>query len=261
MNHWEKHDLAPAGSLKKGETHISVLDTGAPPKDKAKEAAWNRRMDDLKPPSYPPIDDATRKWEHVHERYKQQVRNDKSYQFIMKVAAFANMKLDNMWNTPSEEPGKTATSAGGGLGDIQTPLNGPVDRRGQEQSFQHKWTTIPEVSGLVYLNPIVFGHLHEAYEIINTEIELEAMMVNDASTLFARLVALRIKMSAFLSGLNYNLDKNYQRILQQQSMCVKAIRKKINRQCDVQHTTYAPTQWPTNTNKMTSGLRRYMRQY
>jgi hypothetical protein len=57
---------------------------------------------------------------------------------------------------------------------------------------------------------------------------MEQLILSPASTLFARLVALRIKMSAFLSGLNYNLDRNYQRLLQQQALCVRALRKKTN---------------------------------
>jgi hypothetical protein len=264
MNNWETHKLAPAGTLKSGETHIDIFtdDTTTPSVDTKKEAAWDRRMDDLKPPSFPPIDEKTREWEHVHERYKQQLRNDKSYQFLMKVSAFANMKMESIWQTPSEEPGRNAVSSGGGLTNIQNPSASPLDSVNQEQAFQHKWTTIPEVSGLVYLNPTVYGHMHEAYEITGVQISLEKLIVSDGSTLFARLVALRIKLSQFLSGLNYNLDKNYQRLLQQQSMCVKALRKKVhndansafNSQHMAQYATYEP-------RYRTGGMTRYMRQY
>jgi len=261
MNHWETHELAPAGTLKNGETHIDVSDDGPPKVDERKEAAWDRRMDDLKPPSFPPIDKKTRDWEHVHERYKQRLRNDKSYQFLMKVAAFANMKLESLWQTPSEEPGRNAVSAGGGLAGIQNPGADPV---GQEQAFQHKWTTIPEVSGLVYLNPSVYGHLHEAYEIAGVQLTLEQLIVSDGSTFFARLVALRIKLSQFLSGLNYNLDKNYQRLLQQQSMCVKALRKKVHVNTNLafnrQH--MAPVGWCSyEPPYRRGGVTRFMRQY
>ncbi len=229
MQNWTTHDLAPAGVLKPGETHIDVYsDNKTPPaKDLKKEEAWDKRMDELKPPNYPPIDKKTREWEHRHEAYKQQLRNDPSYQFLMKVAAFANIKLENMWNTPSEEPGRSAVSTGGGLGDITNPNSDPLDTTNTEQAFQHKWTTIPEVSGLVYLNPTIFGHLHEAYEMVGPTLPMEKLMVSVGGTLFARLVAIRIKMSAFLSGLNYNLDRNYQRLIQQQTLCLRALRKKI----------------------------------
>lgn len=228
MNNWETHEFVPSGTLKQGETHIEIYsDNDKPPKvDAKKAAAWDARMDDLKPPSFPPLDAKTREWEHRHEVYKQQVRNDPSYQFLMKVAAFANIKLENMWNTPSEEPGRSAVSTGGGIGDINNPSANPLDTTNAERAFQHKWTTIPEVSGFVYLNPTIFGHLHEAYEIANVSMDMEALIVSPASTLFARLVAIRIKMSAFLSGLNYNLDRNYQRLLQQQTLCIRALRKK-----------------------------------
>lgn len=234
MNNWETHEFIPAGAIKKGETHIDIYsdDNKPPPRDLKKDAAWDSRMDDLKPPSFPKIDKKTREWEHRHEAYKQKLRNDPSYQFLMKVAAFANIKLENMWQTPSEEPGRSAVSTGGGLSDISNPSANPLDTVSNENAFQHKWTTIPEVSGLVYLNPSIFGHLHEAHEISGLQMPLEQLIISQASTLFARLVAIRIKVSAFLSGLNYNLDRNYQRLLQQQTLCIRALRKKMAIQKD-----------------------------
>ena len=230
MNNWETHNLAPAGALKSGETHIDIYsdDTKTPARDLKKDQAWDKRMDDLKPPTYPPIDKKTREWEHRHEAYKQRLRNDPTYQFLMKVAAFANIKLENMWNTPSEEPGRSAVSTGGGLNDINNPSANALDSVSKENAFQHKWTTIPEVSGLVYLNPTIFGHLHEAYDLLNITMPMEDLCISRAGTLFARLVALRVKLSAFLSGLNYNLDRNYQRLLQQQTLCIRALKKKVS---------------------------------
>ena len=227
MNNWQTHDLAPSGALKKGETHIDVYsgDSKVSTKLTKEDEEWDERMDELKPPSFPPIDKKTREWEHTHEKYKQKLRSDPSYQFLMKVAAFANIKLENMWQTPSEEPGTSAVSTGGGISNIQNPtLSDPMSR---EQAFQHKWTTIPEVSGLVYLNPTIFGHMHEAYEISQLTISMEHLIVSQGSTLFARLVAIRIKLSQFLSGLNYNLDRNYRRLLQQQTLCLRALRNKM----------------------------------
>ena len=57
---------------------------------------------------------------------------------------------------------------------------------------------------------------------------MEDLCISRAGTLFARLVALRVKLSAFLSGLNYNLDRNYQRLLQQQTLCIRALKKKVS---------------------------------
>ena len=228
MNNWETHEFEPSGVLKKGETHIDVYSNNEKVSTAftKKDEEWDQRMDELKPPSFPPIDKKTREWEHTHEKYKQKLRADPSYQFLMKVAAFANIKLENMWQTPSEEPGTSAVSTGGGISNIQNPSE--YDTVSKEQAFQHKWTTIPEVSGLVYLNPTIYGHLHEAYEIAGVKIEMEKLMISQGSTLFARLVAIRIKLSQFLSGLNYNLDRNYQRLLQQQTMCLRALRNKVN---------------------------------
>lgn len=229
MNNWETHNFEPSGVLKKGETHIDVYSNNSKVSTKMtkKDEEWDNRMDELKPPSFPKIDKKTREWEHTHEKYKQKLRSDPSYQFLMKVAAFANIKLENMWQTPSEEPGTSAISTGGGISNIQNP--NAIDTVSREQAFQHKWTTIPEVSGLVYLNPTIYGHLHEAYEISNIHMTMEKLMISPkGSTLFARLVAIRIKLSQFLSGLNYNLDRNYQRLIQQQTLCLRALRNKVN---------------------------------
>ena len=85
---------------------------------------------------------------------------------------------------------------------------------------------------------------------------MEKLIVDpQGSTLFARLVALRIKLSQFLSSLNYNLDRNYQRLLQQQTLCIRALKKKINPELPWYNTQYTV---PVNTvRKFNTYLGRY----
>ena len=234
-NHWVQHDLIPASAIKKGGTHIDVYDDteeNDTVEDENRNEKWDQRMEELKPPNYPPLDQRTKDWEKRHEKAKQRMRSDSSYQFIMMVSAFANLKLDSMWSTPSEEPTNSAVEGSRGIGSLQYKGISEFDNLSREQAFQHRWTTMPEVSGLVYLSPKVYGHLMEAHEIFknktHTKIILNKLMTLEKfKTLFARLVALRIKISAFLSGLNYQLDRNYRRLMVQQAMVLNALKNKI----------------------------------
>ena len=83
---------------------------------------------------------------------------------------------------------------------------------------------------------------------------MEQLILTPASTLFARLVAIRIKVSAFLSGLNYNLDRNYQRLLQQQKLCIRAMKKKLTIRKDNTHTFMMS---PLDYKKQEYGLEKF----
>lgn len=251
-NHWVKHELIPASAIKKGTTHIDVFDQTEDntntEEDEQRNEEWDNRMEELKPPNYPPLNQETKEWEKRHEKAKQRMRSDSSYQFIMMVAAFANLKLDSMWSTPSEEPTNSAVESARGIGSLEYNGISEFDNLSKEQAFQHRWTTMPEVSGLVYLSPKVYGHLMEAHDIFKNKTRLSTnlnilMSSEKYRTLFARLVAIRIKLSAFLSGLNYQLDRNYKRLLEQQAMVLSALNNKFHRQDEfMQRLTLKPEQ-------------------
>ena len=141
------------------------------------------------------------------------------YQFVMMVASFANLRLNQMWRTPAEDPSKASGAADESAGQLGSLGNDPL---ADQYDFQHRWTSSPLVSGYLYLSPKVFGHLMEAEELVRnctgTSLEAYQLMKGPTRVLFARLVALRINMSAFLSGLNYQLDRNYRRLMTQQTM-------------------------------------------
>lgn len=221
MEHWEDHGFAPTGPLKNGDTHVDVYENND-------DAEWRKRAQNLKPPHYPRIDRRAQQWEEKHEKARKEMRSNPMYQFVMMVASFANLRLNQMWRTPAEDPSKASGAADESAGQLGSLGNDPL---ADQYDFQHRWTSSPLVSGYLYLSPKVFGHLMEAEELVrnctHTSIEAYQLMEGPARVLFARLVALRINMSAFLSGLNYQLDRNYRRLMTQQTMLLRALKTKM----------------------------------
>jgi len=221
MEHWEDHGFAPTGPLENGHTHVDVYENN-------NDTKWRARARNLKPPHYPRIDRRAQRWEEKHEDQRQLMRKSPMYQFVMMVASFANLRLNQMWRTPSEDPSKSS----GAADESATSLGGMVgDMIGEQYDFQHRWTSSPLISGHLYLSPKVFGHLMEAEDLVKnctgTTQEAYQLMKGPGRVLFARLVAIRINMSAFLSGLNYQLDRNYRRLMTQQTMVLRALKTKL----------------------------------
>ena len=65
----------------------------------------------------------------------------------------------------------------------------------------------------------MFGHINESVELIKNhcgiEVDLHGLIESKHQTMFARLVALRMQMSRFLSGRYYSLSGNYGRLMHQ----------------------------------------------
>ena len=222
MEHWEDHGFAATGPLQNDKTHVDVY-----PNDT--NGQWRRRANILKPPHYPRVNPRAFQWEEKHEQYRQTMRESPMYQFVMLVASFANLRLNQMWRTPAEDPSKASGSADEVAGQLGSAGNNV--RAGERFDFQHRWTSSPLISGHLYLSPKVFGHLMEAEDLVRnctgTSKDAEALMTGRERVLFARLVAIRINMSAFLSGLNYQLDRNYRRLMTQQTMILRALKGKL----------------------------------
>lgn len=224
MQHWEDHGFAPTGPLKDNDTHVEVYDDKDNGTDK-----WKGRARSLKPPNYPNLNRRAEQWEIKHDLQRRQMRSNKKYQFVMLVASYANLRINQMWRTPAEDPGKAAGAADESAGQLGG-IGG--DAMNEQYEFQHRWTSSPLISGNLYLSPKVFGHLLEAESMVqrstNTTRTLEQLMTeDDVRTLFARLVALRINMSAFLSGINYQLDRNYRRLMAQQTMVMRSLKQRL----------------------------------
>lgn len=234
MEHWEDHGFAPTGPLENNKTHVDVYENN-------NVTEWSKRAQKLKPPHYPRIDRRAQRWEEKHEEQRKEMRSNPMYQFVMMVASFANLRLNQMWRTPAEDPSKASGAADESAGQLGSFGNDPL---AEQYDFQHRWTSSPLISGYLYLSPKVFGHLMEAEELVrnctHTSIEAHELMVGSARVLFARLVAIRINMSAFLSGLNYQLDRNYRRLMTQQTMLLRALKTKLR--ATVKETPLPPAQ-------------------
>lgn len=192
---------------------------------------------------------------------QEQTMKNKYYRFIMQVSGFANEPIQKLWNDKFKKDEKPLLSEGLSLAPSSgDPLNyvagiEPEDIKNYdvqaniEQELQEKGNILrsAEVSGQLLLSPSAYSHLLEAWEIIrhrcNTNVSLDTLVSVEHSTYFARLVALRIQLSRFLSGRYYSVASNYKRLLYQQESLVRGYFKaKFNRQGGS-----PATQYPSNS--------------
>lgn len=193
---------------------------------------------------------------------QEQTMKNKYYRFIMQVSGFANEPVQKLWNDNFKKDEKPLLSEGLSLAPSSgDPFNyvgarvNPEDIKDEdiqaniEQELQEKGNILrsAEVSGQLLLSPSAYSHLLEAWEIIrhrcNTNVSLDTLVSVEHSTYFARLVALRIQLSRFLSGRYYSVASNYKRLLYQQESLVRGYFKaKFNRQGGS-----PATQYPSNS--------------
>lgn len=186
--------------LEENETTVRVLDTEKSD-DEKKNAQSGRMMAMGAPPDM------------VHGfqqglALESEIRKDPGYKFLMLVSAFSNRKL-----------GKLVSSTGSGdTGNIDNIVAVVV------QTDTKHWMQEPEISGVIYLAPFVYGHIKEAQQILNTRTPLKMLVENaQYKTLFARLVAIRMCLSNVLSE-KPGFNDSYLRLHQQQTMVLKALR-------------------------------------
>ena len=86
MEHWEDHGFAPTGPLENNKTHVDVYENN-------NVTEWSKRAQKLKPPHYPRID---RRPTVGGKAQRKEMRSDPMYQFVMMVASFANLRLNQM---------------------------------------------------------------------------------------------------------------------------------------------------------------------
>lgn len=192
---------------------------------------------------------------------QEQTMKNKYYRFIMQVSGFANEPIQKLWNDKFKKDEKPLLSEGLSLapssGDPFNYVAGIEPEKIEEydvqanieQELQEKGNILrsAEVSGQLLLSPSAYSHLLEAWEIIrhrcNTNVSLDTLVSVEHSTYFARLVALRIQLSRFLSGRYYSVASNYKRLLYQQESLVRGYFKaKFNRQGGS-----PATQYPSNS--------------
>jgi hypothetical protein len=244
MNDWEessakiKH-IGMKRALNEGDTYDEVPKTGN-----------NKRI----PPPWVKKDAQTEEWEKKREDEIKDMRQNKTYQFIMLLSGFTNEKMSKYWTrsessnkqqsgtmytgmdsmvTPVEEGDGVKPEVSTGmieernLDDIDTPveLQGSSASRSNpptkaEAKQYHQWyINTPWADGLVYLTPMVYGHIEEAFMALTQRFEhlqdvpLQAFIESPRiRSLFARVVAMCIRISDVLSGKKYHLESTYRRV-------------------------------------------------
>ncbi len=173
---------------------------------------------------------------------QEQTMKNNYYRFIMQVAGFANEPIQKLWNDNFKKDETPLLSEGLSIRPLDNSKFGVnvKDKKEDtekendlmfedtiENQLQAKGNILrsAEVSGQLLLSPSAYSHLLEAWEIIrhrcNTNVSLDTLVSVEHSTYFARLVALRIQLSRFLSGRYYSVASNYKRLLFQQESLVR----------------------------------------
>lgn len=213
MEDWDEHqvtfDLSKSQKdnlfehsegLEKNETSVRVLDNGKSEDEKTHSQSVRMMEMGAEP-------DMVRGFQKGLA-LESKIREDPGYKFLMLVSAFSNCKL-----------GKLVSSTGSsGTGNIDNIVAVVV-----QKDTKH-WMQEPEISGVIYLAPFVYGHIKEAQQILNTRTPLKTLVENvRCKTLFARLVAIRMCLSNVLTE-RQGFNHSYLRLHQQQTMVVKGLR-------------------------------------
>lgn len=190
------------------------------------DEAFRERARNLMPPFYKTqsekVDEETLNWEVQHKKQKAKIRRSTEYKFAMLIAGAANLKIERIWTTSSEDPkimgrGEIPGSTTESGDSFLTPAP-QMDNLARTQAFQHQWTQVPEVSMEIHLSPQVYFQVQESLNMVQRHprarhITVQTLIRNAGTrTLFAGLVALNMKFSNFMSGINYQLDANYTRL-------------------------------------------------
>lgn len=223
-NAWKTNDISfegeQEGVLELGKTHdlmpVRLDENGEKETDLKKH---NKYVKESLPPWMVHPDNETLKWEHTREKKILELRENKTYQFVMLVSSFTNEHMDKYWTAPSEAQAEHAT----GVREVGN-TKGPVcsiktDKNDSNQAFHRLYIDSPWMDGIIYLSPMIYGHIEESYVAItqvHTHLKNVALsyFVNTPKirTMFAKMVALCIRTSDFLSQKRYNLDSTYRRI-------------------------------------------------
>jgi len=189
--------------------------------------------------------------------YTKHVRNDKSYRFLMMVAAFSKKKLGTIMNVKQKSNITTTTTYNDQFHIAGYASNGNPKVRQNKDNVKktnestkvmednnddndelaentgkvggQAWLTMPEISGSIQLTPEVYGHIVEAQTIVesfsNRPITLKDLVETPRyQTLFARLVAIRMGLTKYFYSSDKQKDRIFSRLHQEQSMLLRRIR-------------------------------------
>lgn len=214
MDIWDTHrvEFQPAEPLVDQETAVKVPTVS----DTLEE-----RVDELHPPwlgQRPTAVDV--EWVRRRQEALAKIREDKGYKFLMLVSAFSKHRIGNMVTLPQSR--KFANDDDNS--ELIPGRDGSVQHNTTPQQF--KWMFAPEISGEVHLTANLYGHIKEAESIARLGMPLKKVIeLPQYATLFARLVAIRMNLSATLSNMTMGLDSTFKRLHQEQHMVLRQLRQ------------------------------------
>jgi len=236
MNDWEESSVKI--------NHIGMkqaLDEG----DTVDEIRKSRAQ--REPPVWVGQNPTQHEWEKKREKQIRLMRSNKTYQFIMILSGFTNEKMSRYW-TRTEAANKQ--NAGGCFTGVQEsncssgsceipvkkekprevdldtaiftydePMENPQQTTADAKRYHDWYVNTAWADGLVYLTPMVYGHIEEAFTALTQRFNhlqdvplryfIESKRVR---SLFARVVAMCIRISDVLSGKKYHLESTYRRV-------------------------------------------------
>lgn len=203
MEAWNEHEVTfqATESLDKSETQVRVL-------DQTEDVAAQLTNQAIRMGERGADADTIRQFQKGLE-LETNIREDPGYKFLMMVSAFSARRM-----------GKLVSSTGNGnrddgIDNIMAVVVPSPDKH---------WMQEPEISGVIYLAPTIYGHIKEAQTILNSSVSLKGLIEDQrCNTLFARLVALRMMLSSSMTN-QLGFSANYKRFMQQQTMVLKALR-------------------------------------
>ena len=208
MDHWDTQQVRfqPAEPLANTETTVKVPTVGG---------TIEERAESLHPPwvgTKPTAEEV--EWVQRRQEALAKLREDKGYKFLMMVSAYSKHRIGNMVTLPQSR--KFA----------HDDDNSEFVAGGNTTPQQFKWMFAPEISGAVHLTANLYGHIKEAQSIARLGIPLQTLIESsEYATLFARLVAIRMNLSATLSNMTMGLDSTYRRLHQEQHMVLRQLRR------------------------------------
>lgn len=205
MNTWDEHNVTfeAAEGLDHNETSVRVMDEEASHEERT--ANMQNRAVLLSDNDMDPVSQFQER-----EKLTSQMKKDPAYKFLMMVAAFSSTRMNKLVriNPPQQI-----------CGDVCKKVSTP-----NEDFFD-----VPEISGVIHLSSTVYGHMKEAETILNNCnvcIPLKLLVEdNRYSTMFARLVAIRMALTSTIASSSFRLDGTFRRLHEEQHMVLNTFKK------------------------------------
>lgn len=229
MNDWEERSVkiqhvGMKRRLEEGDTYDHVAEA-----------------DERPPPPWIEEDKETMNWEQKRETAIRKMRENMTYQFVMLLSGFTNEKMSKYWTRTETASGKKgAINKESAECSVDVPENYNCGSTGDQKKYHDWYVNTSWADGMIYLTPMVFGHMEEALTALTQkyshlrEAKLEQFIESPRiRTLFARLVAMCIRISDVLSGKKYHLNSTYKRVhLERQRLMmvfrhIRLIRQKL----------------------------------